>query len=381
MKRLLVSIITALSVVIGTSGAMAAANANVEVKNDVKSVTYSYTALAGTRAENQITKLFEDIKKLNSENPNYSEDITIISKSADGLAVDFSLKMEDNTSGGSSEDNTILSLCSVKIKDADGNDVTGTDSANITTDGDKAVIELPLGRQNTQFTKDEKKYTVEFSLNSGLTDKQITNLKENLAWGIISAVPRVSASTVTPAPTNNTTVEATPTPSASATPGTSVSPQPTATASAGTKVKYVGENKDIVPGKYVTTGNGAIKVYNSQNALKTEVTLKDDNHKNSDGADSVVLNLADGDRVEFADYIKLTPQSTKATATPKASAKATAKAKATATAKTKAKATATPKAKTNPKTGDTAPIAAVSFLAVAALGACLYIEYLKKNKN
>ena len=62
-------------------------------------------------------------------------------------------------------------------------------------------------------------------------------------------------------------------------------------------------------------------------------------------------------------------------------AKATAKAKATATAKTKAKATATPKAKTNPKTGDTAPIAAVSFLAVAALGACLYIEYLKKNKN
>ena len=157
MKRLLVSIITALSVVIGTSGAMAAANANVEVKNDVKSVTYSYTALAGTRAENQITKLFEDIKKLNSENPNYSEDITIISKSADGLAVDFSLKMEDKTSGGSSEDNTILSLCSVKIKDADGNDVTGTDSANITTDGDKAVIELPLGRQNTQFTKDEKK--------------------------------------------------------------------------------------------------------------------------------------------------------------------------------------------------------------------------------
>ena len=90
----------------------------------------------------------------------------------------------------------------------------------------------------------------------------------------------------------------------------------------------------------------------------------------------MVLNLADGDRVEFADYIKLTPQSTKATATPKASAKATAKAKATATAKTKAKATATPKAKTNPKTGDTAPIAAVSFLAVAALGACLYIEYL-----
>ena len=39
------------------------------------------------------------------------------------------------------------------------------------------------------------------------------------------------------------------------------------------------------------------------------------------------LNLADGDRVEFADYIKLTPQSTKATATPKASAKATAKQK------------------------------------------------------
>ncbi len=107
--------------------------------------------------------------------------------------------------------------------------------------------------------------------------------------------------------------------------------------------------------------------------------MKDDNHKNSDGADSVVLNLADGDRVEFADYIKLTPQSTKATATPKASTKATAK--ATAAAKTTAKATATPKAKTNPKTGDTAPIAAVSLLAVAALGACLYIEYLKKNKN
>ena len=406
MKKILMSIMTAAFVAISTVSALAANNSSVEIKNDSQTVTYDYAAGSDTETLQTVTKLFNKIKDITEEKTSVTQVITLTSKISNSAPMNFSLRMTDASEYADDEeisvDNSVLTYYNVTVTDSKGDIIAqtdaGADDIEETEDG-ILVKNIDLGNLNTQFTKETKIYNIEISVPEELTEEQISEAKENIEWDLVcisakaaeekrilkeeaAAEPEsTEAAEEENIPEND---EATQAPSTQA----PVTQTPVATALAATAapsadakgVKYVGEEKDIIPGRYTVTGNGLVKVYNSSGELKTNILLTDGKSDSDGGIASYVLNLADGDRVEISDYINLKPYSTE-TAAPKAKATATPKAAVAASATAAPKATAKPADKTNPKTGDTAPVAAVSAIAVLALGVCIFIEASKRKKN
>lgn len=369
MKRI-ISALTAAIMALCTVSVFAASNSKVEIKNDSDTVKYEYSSDMSDETVTDINKLFKKVGNLNENVSEVVQNFTVTSSISSGGAISFGLRI--------SGDEAALTYFNVKVEDSNGNILseTAASSEGIETDKDNnSVKNLDLGVFNNQFTKETKNYKISVSVPDGTTAEQRAAIRDEINWSAVSVPVKddtvsdsVPTATPVPATTAPTVSPAAQTPSATAAPA----------AEKDTKgIKYVGKNKDIVPGKYTITGNGTVKLYDSKDTLKKNIKLTDGSSSSVDGIESYVLDLAEGDRIEISDKINLKPYSeasasTKATASPKAKAKA-ATPKSTSAAKTADK--------TNPKTGDVAPVAAVAGLAIAALGVYMYIEYTKRKKN
>ncbi len=369
MKRI-ISALTAAIMALCTVSVFAASNSKVEIKNDSDTVKYEYSSDMSDETVTDINKLFKKVGNLNENVSEVVQNFTVTSSISSGGAISFGLRI--------SGDEAALTYFNVKVEDSNGNILseTAASSEGIETDKDNnSVKNLDLGVFNNQFTKETKNYKISVSVPDGTTAEQRAAIRDEINWSAVSVPVKDdtvsdSGPTATPVPatTAPTVSPAAQTPSATAAPA----------AEKDTKgIKYVGKNKDIVPGKYTITGNGTVKLYDSKDTLKKNIKLTDGSSSSVDGIESYVLDLAEGDRIEISDKINLKPYS-EASASPKATASPKAKAKAATPKSTSAAKTAD---KTNPKTGDVAPVAAVAGLAIAALGVYMYIEYTKRKKN
>lgn len=369
MKRI-ISALTAAIMALCTVSVFAASNSKVEIKNDSDTVKYEYSSDMSDETVTDINKLFKKVGNLNENVSEVVQNFTVTSSISSGGAIAFGLRI--------SGDEAALTYFNVKVEDSNGNILseTAASSEGIETDKDNnSVKNLDLGVFNNQFTKETKNYKISVSVPDGTTAEQRAAIRDEINWSAVS-VP-VKDDTV-----SDNVPTATPVPATAAPTVSPAAQTPSATAAPAVEkdtrgVKYVGKDKDIVPGKYTITGNGTVKLYDSKDTLKKNIKLTDGSSSSVDGIESYVLDLAEGDRIEISDKINLKPYSeasasTKATASPKATAKVAAPKPTSAAKKSD---------KTNPKTGDVAPVAAVAGLAIAALGVYMYIEYTKRKKN
>lgn len=369
MKRI-ISALTAAIMALCTVSVFAASNSKVEIKNDSDTVKYEYSSDMSDETVTDINKLFKKVGNLNENVSEVVQNFTVTSSISSGGAIAFGLRI--------SGDEAALTYFNVKVEDSNGNILSETAAASegIETDKDNnSVKNLDLGVFNNQFTKETKNYKISVSVPDGTTAEQRAAIRDEINWSAVS-VP-VKDDTV-----SDNVPTATPVPATAAPTVSPAAQTPSATAAPAAEkdtrgVKYVGKDKDIVPGKYTITGNGTVKLYDSKDTLKKNIKLTDGSSSSVDGIESYVLDLAEGDRIEISDKINLKPYSeasvsTKATASPKATAKVAAPKPTSAAKKSD---------KTNPKTGDVAPVAAVAGLAIAALGVYMYIEYTKRKKN
>lgn len=349
MKKILISIITAASMLIGASAAYADTASTVQISNGDKLITYRYTAGSKSETIKNISELFTTLSDITAETRETEQELKLTGASTDGSAVDMVLIMTDGTDKPESKEKSVIGIYDIEVTDADGSIISkinaGTDDIEIDNTG-KYIKNISLGRLNEASEIEEKTYKLKISVAEDISESDIELANNNTKWFIKGISDKKDA--VTPEPTA--------TPEASAEPEQEIM---------GTK--YVGKDKDIMPGKYILTGNGSVKVYDSKGEIKEDVVLTDGKSESAEGAvASYVLNLADGDKVEIYDHISLKPYNKTAAAT--AAPRGTA---APATAKSN---------KTNPKTADTAPIAAVAVTAAAALGVFAYLEYSKRKK-
>ena len=343
---------------VGASGAFADNTSTVQVANDSKSLSYKYTAGSKAETTKNISELFNKLSEITVRNRETVQELKVTSASVDGSAVDFVLTMVDGTENADGKEKSVVGTYDIEITGEDGAVISKIDAGtdDIETDNaGKYIKNISLGKLNTESSLEEKTYKLKISVADNVSERDINLAKENTEW-VIKATAEQKA-------------EPTPTPTAAATVAPSATPSATVVPEQEMKgIKYVGKDKDIMPGKYILTGNGTVKVYDSKDAAKTDIVLTDGKSEAPAGAvASYVLTLADGDKVEIYDHISLKPydQKSSATAAPRGTA-------APANAKNN---------KTNPKTGDAAPIAAVSALAITALGIFAYIEYSKRKKN
>lgn len=354
MKKKLISIAAAVSMLFGAVGAYADTASTLQISNGEKSITYRYTAGSKTETTKNISELFTGLANLTDEVRETEQEIKFTAASTDGAAVDVVLVMTDGTDNTQSKDDSVIGIYDIEISDEDGSVISKTEAGADDIEIDNAgnyIKNISLGSFNEEESIEEKTYTVKFSVEESVSAEDIETANENTKWFIKGTAEK------------NDVPEPTVTPEASAAPDEE---NPSEEEIKGTK--YVGKDKDIVPGKYILTGNGAVKVYDGNDEAKEDIMLTDGKEEAAEGAvASYVLNLAEGDKVEIFDHINLKPYDQKASATvaPRGTA-------APVNAKT---------SKTNPKTADAAPIAAVAAAAVAALGVFAWLEYSKRKKN
>ena len=326
-----------------------------------------------------------------------SQTFEVRAVSKEDTPTDVFLRLSNDSSSKTAEyDSTkLITTYIIELKDSAGETVYNSTLVKPEikkTGASEYALDIYLGRFNGDDGRTKETYTLNVKLPMGLAASDIKNLKK-VNWSVVSDPAEPGA---TPVPTPEIKVTAAPTAAVSAseatrTPATSAPTQAAATAAptagateapltmASDSAKTVGTGKgEIPPGKYTIKASdkeAVVKIYASDGKLKSEYEL-------TEKVPSVVVELQSGEKLENVGAIDLKEYRT-ATATPKATAKVTTK-PATATAKpaatTAPKATAAP-SKTNPKTGDTAPIAGVCAVAVFALGMMMYPAIEKKRKN
>lgn len=369
MKKLLISIVTAASMLMGPISAYAANNSSVKLSNGDKSVTYRYSAESKSETISNVSDLFDKMSELTDDNREIVQELKLSAGSTDSAEVDLVLILTDGNDQQGSREKSPVALYNVEVTDADGSVISkidaGTDGIEINNSG-KYIKNISFGKFHSDSAIESKNYKVKVSVGEDVSKSDLELAKANTKWfvkGVTEGQPVPAATPV---------VEANATAAPSVSPAASPSASPEASDKPEAKgTKLVGKDKDIVPGKYVLTGNGAVKVYDSTGKVKADIMLTDGKSEAKEKAvESYAIELKEGDKVEIYDRVSLKPseQNAKATATPKATAKPAA------TAKTTAK-------KTNPKTADSAPIAAVAVTAVTALGVFAYLEYSKRKKN
>lgn len=366
MKKILASIITAVTVTACAASAFAANNSTVSVKNDEQTVAQGYDYASENEAVVSVTKLFTKLKELKNNGDKVTQVLTVKNALGGNRLTDVVLRMIDTNvyEADTEAEESVINDYKIVVTDPSGEVICESSVEDVyKTEADIFAIDLPLGTLNKKFNSETEVYNVEITL---VSDDAET-ARKSIDWNIVCDTKNVqeensgeegasgSAGTVVPTQTPKATAAPTATPEV-------VENQK--------GIKYVGKSKDIIPGKYTLTGNGAVKVYNSNNELKTSIILTDGKDPSQKGVPEYALTLNEGDRVEMADYINLKAfTGAKATTAPKVTAKPS-------TAKTTTKAAT----KTNPKTSDAAPIAAIAVVAVSALGVCAYLE-LKKKKT
>lgn len=443
MKKIIAASSAAVMLICLSVNTYAASSPSVTVSNALgKNVTYQYSG--DSEDSKNITQLMTELDRLTTKKRTVSQVLTVESVNNDGVPVDMYLRLTSSTTATVTPTpratavpetkktniaGTILDKYNLKITDASDNVIYSAgdkDSENgyVYVDKNKKYAQdIYLGRLNEQSESETKVYTVTVSLPTDITSYEISRL-DKVEWSIVSdpfeagSTPMPELIKATAAPTETPDAEATEAPKetskttesprAAATPvptpvtvvqittgpiapavTAAPTPEPASTPIALDKggVKKIGASADIKPGKYTATGSGLVKVYDTNGELKTSILLKDKNaSSDTAGVDSYVLNLLEGETLEYEDKLSLKAYSS-STAAPKATAKAAATPKASTVKTTtapaaRAAATAAPAAaKTNPKTGDTAPIAGLSVIAVFGLGLFAFSEADRRRKK
>lgn len=295
---------------------------------------------------------------------------------------------------------------------------------------DTTQLEIPLGVLNNNGSdmdssnySNNNTYSVVLQENSKIDKSDVTNYALPTKWtwslyaeqqpetvgAVATALPTASAAASIPTSTPKSISSSleTAAPSKTAVPD-SVLKQTDYNLKAGEYV--VGE--DIAPGRYYVVGSGMLETYDEDGNMNGNIDLK----AASDSLGYYLMTMVDGETINVSDdtdlYVSVptgvsnhttapsatmrtrstvTPRPTstpRPTLTPKPTAtpRPTSTPKATATPKPTStpKVTSTPKAttvpKSNPKTGDTAPIAVLSLIGAAAICAIVAIQ-LKKKKE
>ena len=327
-----------------------------------------------------------------------SQTFEVRTVSKNDAPTDVFLRLSNDTTSKTAEyDATkLITTYIIEIKNQEGDTVYNSALVKPEikkTGASEYSLDVYLGRFNGDDGKSKETYTLNVKLPKGLAASDIKNLKK-VNWSVVSDPAEPGS---TPLPTPEIKVTAAPTAAVSASEATrspsTTSPTTAATTAATTaptaaatdaplsmasdSAKTVGTGKgEIPPGKYTikaTNNEAVVKIYGSDGKLKSEYEL-------TEKVPSVVVELLSGEKLENVGAIDLKEYRT-ATATPKATAKATTRPTTTTkTATTAPKATTAP-SKTNPKTGDTAPIAGVCALGVFALGMLAYPAIEKKRNN
>lgn len=364
MKKILSVLLTAAVMLTCAASAFAANDSTVSIKNDSKTVAHGYSSSSKTDLTVSVTNLMTKLDELEGDGTPVTQVLTIKNESNGNSAIDIGLRLLDTNiyESGAQTSASVLNNYSIVITNPSGEIVTEATADDIyKSDADIFVLDLPLGTFNQKFDKETNVYNIEISLDA---DKDADKIISSIDWNVVCSPSKGVSDTTSDTTAVDTTPSATETPQADS--------SDTSATDNKKLVKYAGDGKDIVPGKYTITGNGAVKVYNSNNELKTSIILTDGSDPSKKGVEAYSLLLNDGDRIEMADYINL-----KAINGTSTSAAGTA-AGGTAT-NTASKNTASDK-KTNPKTGDAAPVAIISLAALASLGVCAYLE-IKKRKT
>lgn len=416
MKKIAAVTAAIAAAVCTATGVMAAATPEPTKAPDVKSkITVTSDKSSGISLENKtydkeaasIKKALISTNGLSAVYATEKQKFQIKSESDGKQPIDVYLRLSTTSDAVNAEYDSkkALTTYSITIKDGDNVIYNSNEKQADVTSPKKGeyVMDVYLGRFNESEIEDLKEYSIDVLVPQGTTASQVKNAKK-VDWEIVSdpvedtAVPAptfaVKATAVpteapkaTTVPQTETAAPVTPTPQV-VTPAPAATPTQAATAvpattvpaatelSDGTNSKTVGTGKDqVAPGTYTVTSKDkdkdvTVKVYNSDGKLDKEIQL-------TSKKPSQVVTLKAGQKIEYSSPINLTTYKS-----PTAAPSATAKTAAKATATPKATATAAPKdAKKNPKTGDTAPIAGASALAMFALGMMAYPEIEKRRKN
>ena len=387
MKKIFAVIMSAALIASVTVQAFAAGElSRVLISGSKSSDTISKTypsGVKGTMEETEINKMMTELKNLTATK-DVVQPISIESVSESNGPVQFWLKLELPERSGYSQAGaySAVDYYSLKITDAVGMQIYSDETS--TSGTGSGIKTINLGKLNENDRKEKKEYKLYISVNGNVNTASLTDKPSDVVWKLVYTDDASQFAASTPQPTVNTGAVTNPTYMPAGTP--TVVPTPTVTPAASAAAKTIKINvtskaektdKDkLLPGTYKLVGKGHATIEDKNGNKVTEFDLVT-------SADSArTLTLSDGDTVTVTGDADAYVQA-------KAPATATATAKPTATPKATAKPTATPKAtvkptataKANPKTGDNAPIAVVSVIALLALGVIAYIGITSRKKS
>lgn len=370
MKKLIVSIVTAVTALCMTVTAMAATS-SVSVKNNTvtaEPVSYEYETGSNDEIVTSIKSLMENLDELEKEE-SVVQTITVSSESADKSPVTFKLRLsiaedeENPQATPTPTEYSSLDYYNIVVTDTTGAVLYSYEEEHETEDGAK-YKDITLATLNTVKAEESKVFNITVSINEDLDKSSVAKCAKNLDWSIVSTTSTELA---------HTTDETTDTEEPMQTKNENVKEDKygVVTVQAG---EYVCGD-DFDEGRYIATGSGKMTVYTKDGDVKTTVALKNNDDSESKGVTEYVVNLEDGEKIAVDAETKLTPYiASKATTEPKATTNPSQSTAAT-------KSSSNTSSKNNPKTGDTAPVAFLAAVGAMAMGIVAYIEIKKRKQN
>lgn len=393
MKKILRAALIAVMTLCASVSAMAASSSSVSVKNNdagSQPVTYTYEAGKTGETAKSITALMTKLSELQKQD-SVVQTLTVTSKSADETPVEFKIRISlpSNTSSSvkpeavktpSPDEYSALDYYNILITDTKGNVIYSYEEEEDKENEEQLKYkDIPLGVLNMTGNSENRIFNITLSVNKELNKSSVSKNASKLDWSIVSSpceketpAPSPTAPAPEATPSSSVTVTEAPKPQMTSEPSSSVNEDKNGVITLS-KGEYLC-GKDIDEGRYTMTGNGKVHVYTSEGVLKATIALKSKDDKSSNGVDEYVINLSEGEKINVEDETKFTPYSASRT---------TSSPKATSSAKPKSSPSPKPSSsgKNNPKTGDSAPIIAVTALAIAAAGAFTYIEIKKRKQH
>ena len=402
MKKIFAAIMAAamISTVGGSAFAAKRDSSNITISSPKVSTTVSQTYASGMDAvtkEADITGLMKELKNLTATK-SVVQTIKIDSSNKGTYPVKLWLNLElpVKSEYAQASQYSAVDYYSVKIENKYGRVIYDDAEANAATGSNVKSIEL--GMLNEYHASEETEYNIYVSLNKNVDASKLSSKPEDVAWKIVytddaksfeaTPVPQITS---VPQQGGQTGVTATKSPSgATATPSTEEKTITIYCADETSKnyAQLKNQNaKMVAPGAYKLVGEGDVVITDSEGKKRVETNLIPESKISVVSA----IQIGEGDTITVTGTNPKisfkSPNSTAASAKPSASPKATASAKpsaspkATATTKPSESPKATDAPKTNPKTGDTTPIAGVSVLGLSAIAAAAYIGISSKKKN
>ncbi len=338
-------------------------------------------------ASTSVKNVLYTLGDLSSRSSKSIQAFEVMSEVDEDGAVDVYLRLstESSTVNALEESTKLLRTYEIVVKDSADEVIFDSGETELEIKSPEAgeyVADIFLGRFNEEELAESNVYNLYVAVPTDATANEIKKAK-NISWEIVSdpveegatPIPVVEEEeeepTQAPAATAAPTAAPKPTAAPTAAPVSTEAPAgateaPVEAISSGERIIGDGDG-EIKAGKYTAEAReekANIKIYDEDGELAREIELDESNP-------SKVITLKNGQKLVYEGGVNLVPYKSDS-----ASASTSTSSTGSSTAGN-AKATT----KTNPKTGDTAPIACVSVAAVFALGMLAYPEIEKRRKN